>query len=132
MVRRINAVPVRQMGMMRVFRDTAGLASGVPVAPFAGADTKLLRPSASLSKTLFKDVCLYFLALATDYDGTLARDGGVDAATLEALERFKATGRRLILVTGRELPHIKEPFPQLKMFDRCGSNSHFENLSWRL
>jgi HAD superfamily hydrolase (TIGR01484 family) len=66
---------------------------------------------------------LYFLALATDYDGTLARDGGVDAATLEALERFKATGRRLILVTGRELPHIKEAFPQLKMFDRVAAEN---------
>jgi len=61
---------------------------------------------------------LYFLALATDYDGTLAQHGVVDAATVEALERFKATGRRLILVSGRELPHLKEPFPQIKMFDR--------------
>jgi hydroxymethylpyrimidine pyrophosphatase-like HAD family hydrolase len=43
---------------------------------------------------------LYVLALATDYDGTLASQGMVDAATLAALERFKATGRRLILVTG--------------------------------
>ena len=34
---------------------------------------------------------LYVLALATDYDGTLASQGVVDAATLAALERFKAT-----------------------------------------
>jgi hydroxymethylpyrimidine pyrophosphatase-like HAD family hydrolase len=61
---------------------------------------------------------LYFLALATDYDGTLAQHGTVEAVTLDALERFKSTGRRLILVTGRELPHIKGAFPQLKMFDR--------------
>jgi len=61
---------------------------------------------------------LYVRALATDYDGTLASQGVVDAATLAALERFKATGRRLILVTGRELPDLKRCFPQLAVFDR--------------
>jgi hydroxymethylpyrimidine pyrophosphatase-like HAD family hydrolase len=61
---------------------------------------------------------LYFMALATDYDGTLAHDGLVNASTIAALEDFKETGRRLILITGRELPHLKEAFPQLKMFDR--------------
>jgi hydroxymethylpyrimidine pyrophosphatase-like HAD family hydrolase len=58
------------------------------------------------------------MALATDYDGTLAHDGLVNASTVAALEDFKETGRRLILVTGRELPHLKAAFPQLKMFDR--------------
>ena len=61
---------------------------------------------------------MYFLALAADYDGTLAHDGVVAPATVEALRRFKATGRRLILVTGRELPHLKDAFPDLDMFDR--------------
>jgi uncharacterized protein YciI len=61
---------------------------------------------------------LYFLALATDYDGTLAQQGAVEEVTLDALTRFKSTGRRLILVTGRELPHIKTAFPHLKIFDR--------------
>jgi hydroxymethylpyrimidine pyrophosphatase-like HAD family hydrolase len=37
---------------------------------------------------------------------------------MAALKDFKATGRRLILVTGRELPHLKQAFPELKMFDR--------------
>ena len=46
---------------------------------------------------------MYFLALATDYDGTLAHDGRVDSPIIAALERFKATGRKLVLVTGREL-----------------------------
>ena len=58
------------------------------------------------------------MALATDYDGTLARDGMVDAATAAALRGFKATGRRLILVTGRELPQLKEAFSELKLFER--------------
>jgi hydroxymethylpyrimidine pyrophosphatase-like HAD family hydrolase len=61
---------------------------------------------------------LYFMALATDYDGTLAHDGLVDAPTIASLNAFKATGRRLILITGRELPHLKQAFPQLKIFDR--------------
>jgi HAD superfamily hydrolase (TIGR01484 family) len=60
---------------------------------------------------------LYFLALATDYDGTLARDGVVDSETIAALERFKETGRRLILVTGRELPDLQECFARLDLFD---------------
>jgi hydroxymethylpyrimidine pyrophosphatase-like HAD family hydrolase len=61
---------------------------------------------------------VYFLALATDYDGTIAHHGLVDAATLEAMEAFKATGRRLILVTGRDLPDLLRVFPQVKLFDR--------------
>jgi hydroxymethylpyrimidine pyrophosphatase-like HAD family hydrolase len=61
---------------------------------------------------------MYFLALATDFDGTLAHDGIVAAQTLEALQRLKASGRRAILVTGRELPDLLAIFPQAKMFDR--------------
>jgi hydroxymethylpyrimidine pyrophosphatase-like HAD family hydrolase len=62
---------------------------------------------------------MYFLALATDYDGTLAAaDGGVAATTLETMQAFKATGRRLILVTGRELPDLLRVFPQVALFDR--------------
>jgi HAD superfamily hydrolase (TIGR01484 family) len=55
--------------------------------------------------------------LATDYDGTLAADGHVDEPTLAALERLLATGRRLILVTGRELPEILELFPRIDLFE---------------
>ena len=43
---------------------------------------------------------MYFLALATDYDGTLAHDGVVDPEALAALQRLKESGRHLILVTG--------------------------------
>jgi hydroxymethylpyrimidine pyrophosphatase-like HAD family hydrolase len=61
---------------------------------------------------------VYFLALATDYDGTLASDGLVSPEAIKALEQFKETGRRLILVTGRELEHVREAFPRLDIFDR--------------
>jgi hydroxymethylpyrimidine pyrophosphatase-like HAD family hydrolase len=61
---------------------------------------------------------MYFLALATDYDGTLAQDGVVDAETMAALRRFKESGRRLILVTGREIPELTTVMPDLAIFDR--------------
>ncbi len=54
-----------------------------------------------------------FLALATDYDGTLAHDGLVNADTLEALCRFRESGRKLILVTGRRLGELQATFPEL-------------------
>jgi HAD superfamily hydrolase (TIGR01484 family) len=59
-----------------------------------------------------------YLALACDYDGTLATDGKVDAATVAALERLRSTGRRLILVTGRQLEDLQAVFPHLDLFDR--------------
>jgi len=60
---------------------------------------------------------MLFRALACDYDGTLARDGRVDEPTLEALRRFKATGKRLILITGRELADLRAVFGCTDEFD---------------
>ena len=59
-----------------------------------------------------------YRALATDYDGTLAHDGRVEPATLRALERARARGLRLVLVTGRELTDLSKTFPQTALFDR--------------
>ena len=61
---------------------------------------------------------MHYVALATDYDGTIAHDGVVDAATISALERLRAGGRRLILVTGRELDDLVRVMPRLDLFDR--------------
>lgn len=58
-----------------------------------------------------------YFALASDYDGTLAADGRVDAATRAALERLLKTGRKLVLVTGRRLEELLEVFPQADLFD---------------
>src|SRR5437899_7437221 len=58
-----------------------------------------------------------FLALATDYDGTLATDGAVDPETVAALGRLAATGRTLILVTGRQLNDLLRVFPDARLFD---------------
>ncbi|MBL8795769.1 MAG: HAD-IIB family hydrolase [Planctomycetia bacterium] len=57
-----------------------------------------------------------FHALACDYDGTLALRGRVDEKTLAALERLLATGRKLLLVTGRELDDLLTVFPDLHYF----------------
>jgi HAD superfamily hydrolase (TIGR01484 family) len=57
------------------------------------------------------------LVLACDYDGTLAHDGVLDAATAAALDRFRASGRRLLMVTGRELPDLQRVCQVLDKFD---------------
>jgi hydroxymethylpyrimidine pyrophosphatase-like HAD family hydrolase len=56
-----------------------------------------------------------YLVLATDYDGTLARDGRVDEETLAALDRLRHSGRKLILVTGRHLEDLLHVFPQINL-----------------
>ena len=59
-----------------------------------------------------------FDGLATDYDGTIAHDGIVDQPTLDALERGRTSGLRLIMVTGRELDDLFTVFPHPTMFER--------------
>jgi len=56
-------------------------------------------------------------ALATDYDGTIAHNGIVAPATLEALHLFRASKRTLILVTGRQYNELLEIFPEAEEFD---------------
>lgn len=58
-----------------------------------------------------------YLALATDYDGTLATDGQVNESTLAALKRLQESGRKLIMVTGRQLDELCQVFPQVDWFD---------------
>lgn len=58
-----------------------------------------------------------YLALATDYDGTIASDGRVHKETIEALEVTKRSGRKLILATGRELDDLMSIFSAYDMFD---------------
>jgi HAD superfamily hydrolase (TIGR01484 family) len=59
-----------------------------------------------------------YVALACDYDGTIAEDGTVPDRVIEAIERVKESGRRAILVTGRELDDLGESFQRLDVFDR--------------
>jgi hydroxymethylpyrimidine pyrophosphatase-like HAD family hydrolase len=59
-----------------------------------------------------------FRALATDYDGTLATNGRVDGKIIVALTELHASGRAVLLVTGRALAELKRVFPHLDLFDR--------------
>jgi HAD superfamily hydrolase (TIGR01484 family) len=59
-----------------------------------------------------------YLALCCDYDGTIAHHGRVDEPTLAALKRLRESGRKLLLVTGRELDELQTVFPHLDLFAR--------------
>lgn len=59
-----------------------------------------------------------YLALATDYDGTMAEKGRVRPQTVDALVRLRKSGRRTVLVTGRELGDLQSVFDGLALFDR--------------
>lgn len=59
-----------------------------------------------------------YLVLCCDYDGTLARGGRVSAETVAALHRLLGSGRRLVMVTGREPDELQTVFPRLELFER--------------
>lgn len=61
---------------------------------------------------------MHFRALATDFDETLAVHGVVADETIAALQRLKESGRKLLLVSGRELDDLHAVFPALALFDR--------------
>jgi HAD superfamily hydrolase (TIGR01484 family) len=59
-----------------------------------------------------------YFCLTCDYDGTIAHDGRVGPSTVEALKRVNASGRKLVLATGRELDDLLSVFPDASLFDR--------------
>ncbi|HZJ73016.1 MAG TPA: HAD family hydrolase, partial [Planctomycetota bacterium] len=63
-------------------------------------------------------MAMRYLVLACDYDGTLAAAGQMDPATVEAIRQLRATGRRVVLLTGRELPDLLALLPEPELFDR--------------
>jgi HAD superfamily hydrolase (TIGR01484 family) len=60
---------------------------------------------------------LRWRVIATDYDGTLANGGGVTNDTLQMLQRVRDSGRKIVLITGRELESLQSVFAQLDLFD---------------
>lgn len=58
-----------------------------------------------------------YFVLASDYDGTLAHHGGVDGDTLAAVRRLRESGRKFVLVTGRELDELISVFPEIELCD---------------
>jgi len=59
-----------------------------------------------------------YFVLATDYDGTLARLGHVEPSVWEAIRRLRESGRKAIMVTGRELEDLQAICPHLDLFER--------------
>lgn len=59
-----------------------------------------------------------YFVLAADYDGTLAHHGKIDEATWSALRRLKESGRKLVMVTGRELDELLGIIEHADLFDR--------------
>jgi hypothetical protein len=59
-----------------------------------------------------------YVALAVDFDGTIAHDSLCPPHVVDGLKRLRDTGRRLLLVTGRELPELLSIFPDIGIFDR--------------
>jgi hydroxymethylpyrimidine pyrophosphatase-like HAD family hydrolase len=58
-----------------------------------------------------------YLALATDYDGTLTTSGKLSTEVERALERLRASGRRALLLTGRTFDELVSVCPKLDLFD---------------
>ncbi|MBY0357282.1 MAG: HAD-IIB family hydrolase [Candidatus Obscuribacterales bacterium] len=61
---------------------------------------------------------MHYHVLACDYDGTLAHNGKVSGEHIAALYKLRASGRKLILVTGRQLSDLLQVMPDLNVFDR--------------
>jgi HAD superfamily hydrolase (TIGR01484 family) len=59
-----------------------------------------------------------YFCLTCDYDGTIAQHGRVPTSTVEALKQVSASGRKLVLATGRELDDLLKTFPEVSLFDR--------------
>ncbi len=57
-------------------------------------------------------------AVAADYDGTLAHHGVIDERTWAALRRLRDSGRKAIMVTGRQLDELLRLLPHPALFDR--------------
>ncbi len=56
--------------------------------------------------------------LAADYDGTLAHHGRIDEATWAALHRLRDSGRKAVMVTGRQVEDLLTLLPEPELFAR--------------
>lgn len=58
-----------------------------------------------------------YLAVVTDFDGVIAQDGRPSETALAAIGRLRASGRRVVLITGRRLEDLMTALPRLELFD---------------
>ena len=80
---------------------------------------KFSRRSLQIKSARHRNDLMRYRSLATDYDGTIASHGTVADSTITVLKRVAESGRKLVLVTGRHLPDLKNVFFQLDLFDRA-------------
>ena len=64
-----------------------------------------------------KNISNKYLALATDYDGTIAKDGRVKQSTWSAISKLRQSGKKIILVTGRRITSLFKVCDRLTEFD---------------
>ena len=57
-----------------------------------------------------------YQALATDYDETIAENTRVQPGTLEALQKLREAGTRLLLITGRSVENVVRILPAVELF----------------
>jgi hydroxymethylpyrimidine pyrophosphatase-like HAD family hydrolase len=60
---------------------------------------------------------MWFHVLACDYDGTLATLGRIAPETMAALGRVRESGRRVLLITGRQFEDLLAVCPEIDFFD---------------
>lgn len=71
-----------------------------------------------------------YLALATDYDGVVAREGRASQTALAAIGRLRMSGRRAILITGRRLANLQVCYICGAEITRAGSALRSRTITW--
>ena len=71
---------------------------------------------------------MQFRAIVSDYDRTLADEGRAEPETINALRRARASGQKLVLITGRTLADLRKAFSALTVFNVVVA----ENGAWLL
>jgi HAD superfamily hydrolase (TIGR01484 family) len=64
-----------------------------------------------------RSIGMRYHVLASDYDGTLATHGKLHEETRAALERVRASGRKVVMVTGRQVDDLLSTCPDLSPFE---------------
>lgn len=83
----------------------------------AAASTATTASDVCMNSSPFNSGFMKWRALATDFDGTFAREGEVSPSTLAAARRLRDHGSSLLLVTGRELRDFASLGTDLSLFD---------------
>ncbi len=60
---------------------------------------------------------MWYHVLACDYDGTLASEGRIAPETMQALHRVRDSGRRIVLITGRQFDDLLGICPEIDLLD---------------